>query len=265
MRSSPPISFQAGHLSAIAMTLLLSTSLLAQNVAGVISPNPAPIGTSVTLTITNGSGAMINLPSSCAASSVHSGGPNGPIVSGFFCLTVITPLAPCATRSQTFTPSPALPAGTYWFRVDYFQPLAPGLSTEWFCFDYVQPPTQRLGATTPARIGQSLLMNIGSPNTPSVPYIAAASLTTNVGLPILPGVSLCLDPDFLFNLSFPSPDPILFANFQGTLDASGNALNLTVNIPNLPVLLCRPLHVQAAILSTSGLRLTNTCNFAIGP
>ena len=107
--------------------------------------------------------------------------------------------------------------------------------------------------------------NIGAGFPAGTPYVAAASFTTNQGLSLGPGKFLCLDIDFLFHLSFPNPLQGLFSNFSGVLDINGAATGLTVHLPNVPFLQCKPLHVQAAVLPSSGLELTNVLNFTIAP
>jgi hypothetical protein len=110
-----------------------------------------------------------------------------------------------------------------------------------------------------------LLMSISAPSYGGAAYVTAASFTTNTGFPVTNNLYACLDPDFVFFLSFPVPDPSLFANFQGTLTSTGTITGQTVHIPNIPALQCKPLHVQAAVIGTLGQLpvLTNALNLSI--
>lgn len=246
----------------------LAAALTAQGVSGVVTPNPAPIGQAVSLTITNATGATIQLPSSCAYQTVRAGTPTGPVIDAPICLTVLTPIAPCGTRTQGWSPPPNLLAGTYWFEVRYWDANFTQLSTEFFCFSYQGSGAPALGALTTARIGQDLVMDITAPGYGGAAYIVAASLTTNTGFTIPNLGFACLDLDAVFFLSFPSPNPVLFANFQGTLPNTGYLAGPTVHIPGILSLVCLPLHAQAVLLPNSPSvppALTNALNFSIAP
>jgi len=229
--------------------VLTAGTVAAQGVSAVVTPNPAPVGQPITLTITEAQGTGIQLPSSCVYTSIHSGGPTGPVVAAPLCLAVITPVPAWGTRSQTWNQQDnsgqQVPSGRYWFEIRYWDNSFTNIDSDFFCVDVAGAPGfQTLVATTGAQTGQPLLMDVQAPAFAGGVYVAAASLTTDTTQTFAP-ITLCLDDDVLFNLSFPVPHPALFANFQGALDVSGNATGLTVLVPNLPQLQCLGLHVAA--------------------
>lgn len=241
--------------------LLLVSSLGAQGVSVVLSPAVVPVGGTLSIAVTEANGVTLTFPSSCNFEGIVQGSPSGPIVDGPFCLLVLTNLGPCQTSTSSWGLAPNIGPGLYYVRVSYYDPSS-SFRSEYFPF-HIGLNEPRLTSTVPARIGQSLPLSLFSPSVPSAYYAAAASFTTNTGFQALPNLFVSLDPDFLFFLSFPTPDPLLFTNFQGFLDLTGSA-QLSVEIPNLPALLCKPLHVQAVVQSPLGaVRASSVQNFSI--
>ena len=98
---------------------------------------------------------------------------------------------------------------------------SPGTSTtfvtEWIPFNVDSGVDPFLFPQTQARVGQSFVMDLTYVFGAFRPYVVAASLTTNTGLNAGGGLFVSLDPDPVFALSFPVPNPFLFTGFQGTL------------------------------------------------
>mgnify|MGYP000993139749 CR=1 FL=1 len=180
-------------------------------------------------------------------------------------MAVPTYIPPWGTRSQSYTPPAGNLVQVYYFQVDYFD--AAGIfHSEFFAGMFPNTPTGTvLASSLPPHVGMPLALSLSSSLHPSSPYVLAASGTTNTGIAVSLPVFVSLDADPIFALSFPTPDPTLFTNFQGSLDSSGNAV-AGLNIPNFPVLACKPLHVQAVILNGGGIAsLSNPLNFTIMP
>lgn len=259
------------RIAAALVALLLAGTSPGQRVSASVTPNPAPQGQPITIAITEANGTGATLPSSCAFQSIHSGSPTGPVVFAPICLLVLTPIAPWGTASQIWTQMNSsgvqVPPGTYWFEVRTLDTGASNPVSDFFCVTIQGTQMDpSLTAGGPAQRGQALPLSISAPNFSNGVYVAAASLTTNTGQTLGP-LSPCLDPDPLFALSFPVPDPVLFTGFQGPLDAQGSASGLAVNIPDVPALQCKGLHVQAAVLdpttSPPAAALTNALSFSI--
>jgi len=215
----------------------------AQEVAGVVTQT-AP-GT-LTLTITASQNG-ITLQTACTFTTVRLYSPTGPVIVALPCAAVLVPVAPCATRSQAFTPSTVLYDTLYYFEVDYYDSafvhhvdFIPG------AFD--GPGGSTFVATTPAQIGTVLVMQLSDATFPGAAYAIGLSETTNVGITLSATQFISLDQDGIFALAFPTPDPAYFTGFQGTLDATGSATG-TIAIPYVPALACRSLHAQAVVLA----------------
>ncbi|MAG32283.1 MAG: hypothetical protein CL908_15480 [Deltaproteobacteria bacterium] len=251
------------------LVLVLASSVPAQfGLSGVVSPAVVSPGQTVSITVT--AIQQISLPSPCVWQMVRANSPTGPTVPQFiFCITVITPLAPGQSQTGTWSVGNVAP-GTYWFQVGWFSPLGASLQNEFFCFEVRAPGSQdpTLTATTVARLGQTLSMDVAAPLLPGAPYIGAMSLTSNNPIPLgANGPWTCIDNDLVFQLSFPAPLPGLFLNLVGTTDANGNATGIGINVPNLPALTWFPLKAHVAVLSPMTLTptLTNGLAFTIQP
>ncbi|MCI0587179.1 MAG: hypothetical protein L0323_10100 [Planctomycetes bacterium] len=95
----------AAHLAATALGLLLAPAANAQGTCGnltvTLSPNPAPYGAPVTVTVANNSGNAASLSSSCVITAIFSALGASPVFAPF-CLTVLTPVPPGTQLSQTW-------------------------------------------------------------------------------------------------------------------------------------------------------------------
>ncbi len=255
--------------SLVAIALFAALPLAAQDVSMVVTPNPAPQGSSISVAVTAASQPIS--VGGCVISGVHQGNPSGPNVMGpIFCITIVLNINACATVTRTWngngTGGQPVPPGDYWIRVDIFSvgPL-PVASSEFFPLTIVGPASRpTLTALTAPQIGQPLVFGIAAPADPNAPYIAAVSFTTNVGLALSGAQHLALDLDALFALSFPNPLPLLFSGFQGSLDATGSANNITLSLPFAPFLQCTGIACQAAVFpAAGGLQLTNGVSLTI--
>ncbi|HMS17413.1 MAG TPA: hypothetical protein PKA37_11275 [Planctomycetota bacterium] len=250
---------------ALLFALVVAVPSPAQAVSATIFPSPALPGQTLQFIVT--AIQPIQLPSSCAYANIRAISPSGPPMPlGIFCLTVITPLVAGQSLSQSISTAGFAP-GTYWVEVRYFG-VGAGITSEFFCFELRSPITAGpiLAAQTVAQQGTNLLMSLSDPPSAGQLYIAAASFTTNTGIPVPGFISpLCLDPDALFNLSYPAALPGLFSNFSGALDASGLATGIGISIPVAPVLTNRGLHVQAVTFGGIGPRISNGLSFTISP
>jgi hypothetical protein len=252
----------------LAVASIFAPPIVAQSICAVIDPNPAAPGSPVTITVIDASGLGFSHAVGCVATTIHSGMPNGPILT--------LPYAPCgpgfsfvpatgnATKTETLPAS--LAPGLYYWKVETAPGTSTTLGTEWIPFTTSTFADPLLFPQALPQVGQPFVMDLAWIFGAFQPYIAAASLTTNSGINA-GSLFVSLDPDVLFFLSFPVPDPLLFANFQGTLGISGTAFGLVINIPPIPALANLPLHVQAAIGQSPGLptRLSNVVNACIAP
>ncbi len=250
---------------------LLCASLLAQDLSVTVSPNPAPLGATITVTAQDASGLGLYTPFGCLISSIRSGTPGGPTVRVFPCTFLGVAIPPCpgaavrtGTWNQSVTGGTAAP-GLYWIEIQKSVGPFGAITTEWHSvtIDTAVPSVPVLSAVNTPTWGNVFQMAVNAPSHPSETYVVAMSLTTNTGLLVSPGVFLSLDLDALFFLSFPTPDPILFANFQGVLDSNGAATGIGINFPNVP-LGCIPLHAQVATVdSFANVALSNDLHFTV--
>src|SRR5262245_1840029 len=97
MRTSLPC------LAASALGLLLAPAARAQgscgNLSVTISPNPAPYGAPVTVTVANNSSSPASLSSSCVITAIYPALGTAPVFAPF-CLTVLTPVTAGNPLSQ---------------------------------------------------------------------------------------------------------------------------------------------------------------------
>jgi hypothetical protein len=252
------------------LALALLPALRAQNLCVTVSPNPAPQGVPVTVSGYAKSPGLYT-PTACWVPVMRAGTPTGQVLFALPCAYVATAIPPCgsttAPRSFTWNQnafgSQAAP-GDYWFEIDTTtSPVGP-VSTEWHCVTIVgATPRPTLSTPGNATWGSPFGLGLAAPGHAGEFYAVALSGTTNTGLALNPNLFLCLDTDAIFNLTFPSPDPTTFVNFQGNLDAQGNAAGITILIPPLN-LGCFPLHAQAGLIGTSGaITLSNEIAFTI--
>ncbi len=114
-----------------ATMVLLSAASAAQLPCGAIpgvevsvDPPVAGLGEEVKVTLTNNSGQLIQLSSSCTYQSVHPFACGGLAVFSPFCLTVITPIPPGSSHTTSWFQNDdngnQVPPGQYAFEVRYF-------------------------------------------------------------------------------------------------------------------------------------------------
>lgn len=222
--------------------------------------NPVPIGSPVTVTAFDAYNGGLFTPFGCLLSGIYDA-PGGNVVAIFPCTFLGVPIPACNSgmppRTQTWAGT--MTPGRYWIEISHsVGPFGP-ITNEYYCvdiFDPAQGPPAALTAVNTPTIGTNFQMSINSPSDAGATYILALSGSSNVGAPIAPGLSACIDVDPLFNLTYPSPVPGIFNNFQSTLDATGTSVGISVNIPNDPALACMPVHAQALILGVNW-RTTN--------
>ncbi len=253
--------------------LLVAATLFGQGITGIVSPNPVPAGAPMALSICNGTGGLIYY-SQCPQWSIRQGSPTGPVVLAPPCPPppVPVPLNHGASANAGFVFTPfGLPSGSYF--IDFLYANAQGAPvTETIAFSIEgmgSTPLATLRATNPARVGQHLNLQIDAgavPGTGGAPYLVAASFSTNVGFFATPTQFCPLDLDFLLVMSIVNPDPLVFANFQGSLNPNGFRSGIALLLPNLPALANRPLHLQAAFQPAGGLPLLSSIeNLCIAP
>lgn len=245
------------HPGPALILLALALTLPAQGPTFVVTPDTAAMGTTRNIRVTATNTISVDFPG-CLFSSVHSAGPGGPVLLGTPCPTPVpTQVQMCGVIDATWTPPASLGTGTFWLRCDYTDLTTGVLLTRWADFRIEQPQDAVLNQTVQSELGAVWSLDLLAAPLAGAPYIAAASLTTDVAQGSPAGL-VSLDADFLFALSFPTPLPSLFTNFQGTLDATGQA-TLLANIPNLLAYECVGVHVQAIILPAQGPPVLSNC------
>ncbi len=242
----------------------------AQQLSVSISPNPAPLGASITLQANAAYGTLFT-PGGCLVTAIRSGSPTGPVVRNFPCTFLAVAIPICGSASpprqtiwnQAVTGGTAAP-GDYWFQIQHSPAPFGATTTEFFCvrIDGAIPgPT--LSAPAAPTWNSFFSLNINAPLYPTEFFVVALSGSTNVGIPLGPGQLLCLDDDFLLSLSFPMPIA-LFQGFQSYLDGAGQSAGVGIQFPANPGLICFPFHAQAAILPVGGgIVLTNELSLSV--
>jgi len=252
--------FKCVSLSA-ALVLSLALGLPAQEGTLTVTPDDGPMGGQRVITLTAPGGAgIITWTPTCLWSSVNTGGPSGgtTFLTSPSCFPSQTLVPACTSISQTWSISGVLSAGTYWMSASYQNAVTGTYHLSWTEFRVGGGGNQTaLAQVAPPVRGTPWNINISHPADPAAGYFAAASLTTNVGVPF-GNDWISLDIDFLFSLSFPTPLPGLFSGFQGGLDSSGGA-TMTVFIPDVAVLDCMGIRVQAVLLSPGGQSAVTNC------
>jgi hypothetical protein len=252
----------------VAAILWVASTASGQALCITISPNPAPPATPITISGYAVSPNGLFSQSVCFVPIIHSGTPNGPVIQALPCAFVPTAIPGCGStappRTYTWTPGPQIAPGLYWFEIDWVS--APfGTPTSEFHGVTIQgtPPGPVLSGAATTPWAAPYLLALSAPAHPGEAYAVALSASTNTGLSIAPGLFLSLDVDAVFSLTFPTPDPALFQNFQGVLDAAGVANGIAILVPPL-FLGCVPLHAEAAVISAAGaVALSNEFSFTI--
>ncbi|MAG56344.1 MAG: hypothetical protein CMJ83_08650 [Planctomycetes bacterium] len=239
----------------LALLLTAAGFASAQQPTFTVTPDTAGPGMArvVRVTAPNGATVIVGFPM-CLFTSVHVGGPGGAAVASNNCPTPTpTSVSPCGIIDAPWSPPAALGPRTYWLRCDWTIGGTPG--TSWVDFRIEQPGDPVLTQLNQPELDSTWPLAVSAPALAGAAYVAAASFTTDVGIPSSFGV-ISVDPDPLFWLSFPAPFPGLFLGFQGALDGNG-AASLGVVIPCIPALECNGIHVQVVIVPVSGPVLTN--------
>lgn len=241
------------HSAATVLFLLLAGLTRAQSLSVTVSPNPAPPGASITVTARDATGLGLFTPFGCLLSAVRSGTPSGPIVAQFPCTFLPGAIPPCGSatpRTGVWNSGAAAP-GLYWFEIQHSVGMF-GATTSEFHSVVIEgaSPVPVLSASGAATWGNPFPMSLLAPPHAGEVFFVALSLSTNTGIPLGGGQLVTLDPDALFFLTFPSPVPGLFTNFQGVLDASGSAGAILINFPSSSG--CLPFRAQAAMVDGVG-------------
>lgn len=257
---------------ALSGILALAVGLPAQTLNATISPNPAPLGVAVNISVTDALGSGAQLPSGCLVTSVTRGGPAGigiEMISQIACTAIILPIPACGSGNTLAgswsAAGPNVAPDRYWFNITFWDANFTMMRTESFPFTIEASASDpSLSQTSAAMIGTTLLYQVNSPLDPNAGYICATSATTNTGIP-LAGTRTGIDADAIFALSFPNPLPGVFLNYSGVLDGLGNATGIGIALPNEPALSCLSLHTQAVVIPLGGglPRLTNTVHSVI--
>ena len=95
----PKLPLVAAALSLAGAVLQAQGSGCGGLTASVV-PNPAPYGEVVKATLTNPTTSIITLPETCVIRTIHEGGPDGPAITGFGCLTAPAPIFPGGSLEQ---------------------------------------------------------------------------------------------------------------------------------------------------------------------
>lgn len=249
----------------LALATVLASHAGAQSLAlaGRASPNPAPLGTTITFTLE--STAVVMLSSGCVINEIRSGSPTGAVVwQPFICPAVLIQVNPGAplntTWNQLDSVGQPVPGGDYYARFSFWDQNFGVQTHRWVPFrisDPLAPAQATLAATGFPTRGSVFNLSITDTANPGAVYVAAASFTTDTGWTVAPGFHIALDQDALWNLSFPAAHPALFAGFTGSLDASGFTNVPMVFVPQLAQLQGLPFAVQAVVLGAGGAVLTN--------
>src|SRR5262245_7013674 len=252
---------------------LFSATLVAQDLSVTVSPNPAPPGATITVTATDASGLGWYTPFGCLISSISAGTPGGPTINYFPCTFLGVAIPPCGSptpRTGSWNTSQpmiggGLPQpGLYYLEIQKSIGPFGAISTEWHAVTLdssgMVPVLSAVNAPTWGSVFQ---MSLSSPANAMDTYAVALSGSTNTGAAITGSLYLSLDLDAIFGLTFPTPDPNLFGNFQGQLNYLGDSPPITINIPPL-FAGCIPLHAQGAAVSATGsIALSNDLHFTI--
>lgn len=253
----------------LAAALLYAGPLSAQSISLEVSPNPIPPGSSALITGTDATGGGLALPSGCGWLSIHQGSPTGPEI-GFpgGCGAAIIDVAANGSFGYTWfgldENGVPLPDGEYWLESFVYSPDFSTVHTDWFCVSVQAPDQPTLSTSGAPQVGQALALDLSAPAFAGTPYIAGASFSSNAPIAI-PGLGqLCLSADNLFWASYPAPVAGVFQNFQGALDASGQA-SLSLQLPGFPPLAYQALQLQAVLIAPTGFVKTNALTLSIRP
>jgi hypothetical protein len=256
---------------AASLVAFLVASVPAQDLCVTVTPNPASVGSPITVSGHAKSSAGLFTPNGCWVQSIRSGTPNGPMVQSFFCILIPVAIPGCgttmprtATWNQTDVNNVQVPPGLYYFEIQWTPTPFGAVTTEWHCVTISAGPNEPvLGYGGPLIWGSVVTLTLTvAPAQWNAPYAFALSGSTNTGIAFGPGVFGSLDPDAIFNLTVPVPDPNFCVAFQG-LVPSGGAVFAALVIPPL-FIGCFPINAQAAVVDPSaGVMLSNVQSFTI--
>src|SRR5262245_8339126 len=263
-------------LAATALGLLLAPATRAQGTCGnltvTISPNPAPYGAPVTVTVANNSGSPASLSSSCVITAIYPALGAAPVFAPF-CLTVLTPVAPGNSLSQIWDQKgncdQQVPAGPYTVVVNAF----PGGSCN-FPLTISPCPSGGIssfgtGCGSGAACGGPATLTLqdcplngttatfrlanGPANSPSALALGGSNTSwSGVPLPIPIGIGCSI----LVSLDVILPGPL--TSIEGLALFPGS-------IPADPALVGQTLYAEAAAVTASGaIRTTNGLAVTIG-
>ena len=234
-----------------------------------ISPNPVILGqSSITVTVTDSTGAGYQHWTNCVARSIHQDYPNGappPMPLGL--CGPWTTVGPYGTATKTFPFISGLQVGLYYVKV-VTRPAGGGIeTTTWTPFDIRVAGDPTLTSQTNLQVGQTWTVDLTAPAFPGTPYIVAASYSTNVGFGLPGGEYVSLDMNnALFDLTWPVASGVFFSNFFSVTDATGTATGISAYVPNIPSLAYLPVHLQCGLLAAAGgVPLTNVLSTCISP
>ncbi len=252
---------------ALSLCVIAASTVLAQPLTGVFTPQTATAGTPVVLRVSNGGTQSLTLTSGCGYNAVIAGSPAGATVfQPLICPFILITIGPCQSRNVNVNIPSSLVPGQYYVRIDYRIGANTAVVSDYFPFAIPAAGAPTLASTTPAQIGTSLLCTLNAPGFGGGYYIMAASFSANTGFAVTPTLYVALDLDLLFNLSFPAPDPTLFTNFQDGLSPTGTSNTIAVNIPNLPALSWLGMVLQGVAFDGVGNpALTNPLSFTFTP
>jgi len=243
------------------LVIALGAGLGAQQIlSGETSPNPAPLGSTISLTVQ--ASIPVYLQSGCGLNAVHQGSPGGPIVyQPFICPAIIIPVGPGSPYTIQWQPGSNVTPGTYYIEVGYRDQATFTLQPPAFFPVRIDGPAAPggpvLATTGPVMLGGTVSFTIDEPSAPNDLYVLAAAFSTNQGQPLGPLGHLALDQDILWNLSFPVPHPALFQNFQGILDGNGHTGAPQMFIPAVPALQYTNIAFHGAVFTGGTVLLTN--------
>lgn len=260
----------------VVLLSLFALPLRAQLLDVTVTPNPAPMGTPITLSV------LASLPNQftlggCLVTEIRQGTPTGPTVRFFPCTFLGVAIPQCGpgavprTLSWNQTGAGAfagqVPPGDYYFSLSVTNGLFGPVTQQSISVRIdATPPLPSLVQTMPATVGGIAFFQLTAAARPFDGYLTALSLSTNTGFQIPGGPFIGLDYDPLFELSFTGQLPTLLVDFTGSLDGAGQASTIAIVLPNDPIIQCLPLFMQSVVFPiTTALPLeaTNVASFFI--
>jgi len=226
-------------LAACALTAF-ATALAAQVPCGIpgvtatVTPSNAQVGEPIQVALTNGTGSLIQLPTSCLF-GVRAGDCDGPSIYPVGCGQVITPIEPGTTMSGTWNQTdvfgqPVAP-GTYTIQIRYYDPSFATLTS--CCVPVtITASFQTYGAGCPGTLGVPTLSGSGTPAAGNQITLSGGNAQPNA--PVLLAVGYGTTPFPLGPACNAEIAPLAGVLLPLAMDAAGT-FTLPVTIPpNLP-------------------------------